>query len=121
MTTGAAKPTRPATSLLAVVFVLDDLRGQRASSACHRHRRHPVETGRPRWWITSPCYTSGKIPRFAPEGNPNREQLSLVTRVRDVQKERFELKRTLEYPFQLDFDVSVGVSSAVGACVMTYR
>src|SRR5437588_5777321 len=51
MTTGAAKPTRPATSLLAVVIVLDDLRGQRASSACHRHRRHPVETGRPRWWI----------------------------------------------------------------------
>src|SRR3982750_2334694 len=50
MRTGvAAKPTRPATSLLAVMSLLGDLRGQRASSACHRHRRHPVETSRPRW------------------------------------------------------------------------
>ena len=46
--TGAAKPTRPATSLLAVNVLLGDLRGQRASSACHHHRRHPVETDRPR-------------------------------------------------------------------------
>src|SRR6185437_5966036 len=49
MVTGAAKPTRPATSLLAVNVLLGDLRGQRASSACHHHRRHPVETSRPRW------------------------------------------------------------------------
>src|SRR3954451_22060702 len=49
MTIGAAKPTRPATSLLAVnVLHRVIYQANCASWACHRHRRHPVETDRPR-------------------------------------------------------------------------
>src|SRR4051794_21952856 len=65
MRTGvAAKPTRPATSLLAVMGLLGDLRGQRASSACHRHRRHPVETSRPRWSEVSVLVAFGLVFSF---------------------------------------------------------
>src|SRR3954452_9207980 len=82
MRTGvAAKPTRPATSLLAVMGLLGDLRGQRASSACHRHRRHPVETDRPRWSVViiicrfEGTGKSGGKKRFATETRRHEGQL----------------------------------------------
>ena len=68
--TGLAKPIRPATVLLAVKNLLDILRGQRASSACHHHRCHPVETDRPpNGWL----YILTRLILYRLVGQGNRE------------------------------------------------